>query len=182
MSKKQKTFHPLTHENLDIKNELLNMARKASTVNGDDALTSRLASVLIYSNITEYLAQNLLDNLTYYAKHGTYQYFAGILFVEKMSEQSSERMTLGTIISELKKFNFPDKMEIIDDFEKISKSRNRIFHNFGKSDLDTILQMLKDDLPLIVEKCEEVINKVNTIYLGLGKILAQDNAQQGTEK
>lgn len=163
-------FQPLMHQDINIKQELLTMARKAANENGEDGLSSRLASVLIYSNIAEYLAQNLLDNLTYYAKMGTYNYYGGIMFVEKISSRE-KNLTLGSIICEIEKFSFPDKQAIVECFKKISESRNRIFHNFAKSDLDTIVEMVNDDLPSIMAKCEEVINKVDTIYVGLGKVL-----------
>ena len=168
--KQVKTFHPFTHENLEIKNELLNLARNAKLQNKDNKLEDNLASVLIYSSIAEYLAENLLQNLTHFIKTSSYNNFAGILFLEKVSEREGH-MTLGAMIKELEKFSFPDKKDILSCFNGVCSSRNRIFHDLAKSDIETVTKMLIVDLPIIQEKCEELITRINTIYAGLGKIL-----------
>ncbi len=167
----KKKFQPFTHENLEIKNELLQMARNARPSTGEDRkLENDLASVLIYSNIAEYLAENLLENLNHFVRESTYKDFAGILYVESVSSDNGN-MTLGMTIRQIEKFNFPDKVKILACFRKITESRNRIFHNFAKSDIETIGELVNKDLPIIQDECEEVITRVNTIYVGLGKIL-----------
>lgn len=174
MAKKKvekKKFQPFTHENLDIKNELLQMARNARPVSGQERkLENDLASVLIYSNIAEYLAENLLENLNHFVRESTYRDFAGILYVESVSSDNSN-MTLGMTVRQIGKFNFPDKTKILACFRKITESRNRIFHNFAKSDIETIGELVNKDLPIIQDECEEVITRINTIYIGLEKIL-----------
>lgn len=177
-NKPVKTFHPFTHENLDIKNELLNLARKARASGEERKLENDLASILLYSSIAEYLAENLFENLTYFVKTSTYNNFAGILFVEKISNKDNH-MTLGEMMREIDKFSFPDKKEIMKCFDAVCTARNRIFHDLAKSDINSITEMLSKDLPLIQEKCEELIAKINTIYLGLGKVLLppQPNVQ-----
>jgi hypothetical protein len=167
VDKKKKKFQPFVHDNLEIKNELLQLARKAKE---SSSIENDLASVLIYSNIAEYLAENLLDTLNHFIYTNSYNGFGGILFVESVSR--SGKKTLNQTVEELSKFNFPDKVGILDCFRKIAESRNRIFHNFAKSDIDSIKELLEKDLPIIQEECEEVINKINTIYAGLQKILA----------
>ena len=57
-------------------------------------------------------------------------------------------------------------------FEKIAESRNRIFHNFAKSDIETIKKLIQTDLPVIQDECEDLITRINTIYVGLQKILS----------
>ncbi len=174
MAKKKsekKKFQPFTHENLDIKNELLQMARNARPASGQERkLENDLASVLIYSNIAEYLAENLLENLNHFVRESTYKDFAGILYIESVSSDNSN-MTLGMTIRQIEKFNFPDKIKILACFRKITESRNRIFHNFAKSDIGIIGELVNKDLPIIQDECEEVIIRINTIYTGLGKIL-----------
>jgi uncharacterized protein with HEPN domain len=171
-----KKFQPFTHENLEIKNELLNMARQARVNVPEKKIENDLASVLIYSSIAEYLAENLIDNLTHFVKTSTYNDFAGILFIKKINTR--EKMPLGIIIQELDKFEFPDKTEIINCFRNISSSRNRIFHNLAKSDLDETVELLSKDLPIIQERCEDLITRINTIYAGLSKILVQTQQEK----
>lgn len=171
MTRKKKqtsAFQPFVHENLELKNELVELAR--SNIN-DDAIEKRLSAVLIYSNIAEYLAENLLDNLNHFIFQNSYKSFWGILYIETASWNSTR--TLGQIIPELKKFSFPDKEWILNCLQKIVESRNKIFHNFWKSDIDTMQDLLTSDLPTIASKTEEFIRKINTVYWWLQKILSE---------
>lgn len=169
-SSKNKKFAPFTHENIDIKNELLQLARNARKQDQERKLENELASVLIYSNIAEYLAENLLENLNHFVKQSTYKDFGGILFLENVCSPDRKR-TLNQVVDEIQKFSFPDKINILSCLRKIAESRNRIFHNFAKSDLETIKELINKDLPIIQDECEDVITRINTIYAGLGKIL-----------
>jgi len=99
--------------------------------------------------------------------------------LEKVSEREGH-MTLGMMVKELGKFSFPDKKDIISCFNEVSGSRNRIFHDLAKSDIGTITKMLIIDLPIIQEKCEELITRINTIYAGLGKVLLPQNQSTQT--
>lgn len=169
MSKnKKKKFQPFVHDHLDIKNELLQLAR--NTKPDERKLENYLASVLIYSNIAEYLAENLLENLNHFIHEASYKNYGAILYIESASKPNS-RMTLNQMVGEIEKFNFPDKSNILNNFKKIAESRNKIFHNFAKSDIETIKVLIEHDLPIIQEECEEVIKRVNTVYIGLQKIL-----------
>lgn len=175
MKKNNKKFIPLTHDHLSIKNELLQIARNIGTEENESfklSLQADLASVLIYSNIAEYLAENLLENLNHYIKNSTYKDFAGILFINHSSSDKNN-MTLGTVTKELDKFEFPDKTNILKSFKKLSESRNKIFHNLAKSSTDEVIQLLQKDLPDIKDEAEKLINSINTIYAGLQKILNQ---------
>jgi uncharacterized protein with HEPN domain len=174
MAKKKasaKRFQPFIHDNLQIKNELLEMARKARNVTSEKKLEDALASILIYSNIAEYLAEYLFQHLNYFVRESTYKDFAGILYIENVSTNNSN-VTLGGYIKEIQKFNFPDKLKILECFQKICKSRNRIFHNFAKCDIETLTNLVAQDLPIIQDECEELIGRINIIFEGLQKILA----------
>lgn len=173
--KQNEKFVPFHHEHLDIKQELLQMARNIKTSEQEQTTTNiqiDLASVLIYSNMTEYLAENLLESLNYHVKKSTYREFAGILYINCTYSEDSN-MTLGALIKELNKFSFPDKENILKSFKKISESRNRIFHNLAKSSLDEIGKLIKEDLPTIKEQTEKLIEKIDIIYAGLQKILVK---------
>lgn len=167
MKDKKKKFQPFIHENLEIKNELIQLARNARV--NERKLENDLASVLIYSNIAEYLAENLLETLNHFIYQNSYKDFAGILFVKSVSRPG--KMTLNQTVSEIEKFSFPDKENILACLRKIAEARNKIFHNFAKSDLNSIKELLNTDLPIIQDECEAVIIKINTIYAGLNKIL-----------
>lgn len=173
--KQNEKFVPFHHEHLDIKQELLQMARNIKTPEQEQTTTNiqiDLASVLIYSNMTEYLAENLLESLNYHVKKSTYKEFAGILYINCTYSEDSN-MPLGALIKELNKFSFPDKENILKSFKKISESRNRIFHNLAKSSLDEISKLIKEDLPTIKEQTEKLIEKIDIIYAGLQKILVK---------
>lgn len=179
MAKKKTTdnFQPFTHANIEIKNELLALARKAKSLGQQAEVENYLASVLIYSSLAEYLAENLLTNLTHFIRTSSYNSFGGILFVEKITSREG-KLNLGTLITELKKFNFPDKENILDCFEKICIARNRLFHDLAKSDTESLTNMFSKDLPDIQNRCEEVISRINTIYGGLGKIFIPSTGQE----
>ena len=158
---------PFIHKNLEIKNELIELARKLRE--GDFKLENALASVVIYSNIAEYLAEHLLENLNYLVKESSYKYFSGFVYIA--STYSTERnMTLGTYIHELRKFSFPDKENILGHFRNICEARNRIFHNFARSDIEEIKKFIDNDLPGIQDECEELLKKMNIVYDGLQKL------------
>lgn len=177
MSKKKvnEKFIPFQHEHLDIKQELLQMARNIKKPDQEDmSVQIDLASVLIYSNLTEYLAENLLESLNHYVKKSTYKEFAGILYINHTYSED-DNMTLGILIKELNKFSFPDKESILKSFKKISESRNRIFHNLAKSSIEEIGKLLHEDLPTIKHESEKLIEKIDIIYAGLQKILVKEN-------
>ena len=180
MTKKKnvtKKFQPFIHENLQIKNELLEMARKARNATSEKKLEDALASILIYSNIAEYLAEYLFQHLNYFVKESTYKDFAGILYIENVLSNNSN-VTLGGYIKEIQKFHFPDKEKILECFQKVCKSRNRIFHNFAKCDIESLTELVAQDLPIIQDECEELIIKINIIFIGLQKILASTTKPQ----
>lgn len=170
---KKENFIPFIHDELQIKQELLQIAR--NNIEGDNketylSIQKDLSSVLIYSNMTEYLAHHLLDSLNYYLRSNTYKNFSAILYIENTYDEN-KNMTLGNLTTELNKINFPDKINVIKIFDQIAKSRNKIFHNLAKSNLQEIQDLLQKDLPLIKKNTEDLISKIDIIYNGLNKIL-----------
>ena len=174
-----KKFQPFFHENLDIKNELLQLARNAKT--GEKKLETDLASVLIYSNIAEYLAEHLLSTLNHFIHQVSYTNYAAILYVNSVFK-SGRKMTLNQTVEEIEKFQFPDKENILKNLKNIAESRNRLFHNFAKSNLSEIQNLLATDLPIIQNECEEVITRINTVYAGLQKILLPQQSNSPVQK
>jgi uncharacterized protein with HEPN domain len=148
-------FQPFTHDNLDLKNELVSLSRSLKSKNDSE---SHLVSVFIYISIAEYLATHLLDNLRYFVYKGNYYQYAGILSIDERSDNKIR--TLGQVISELKKYDFPDKKAILETFDRISKLRNNIFHNLAKVDQNGLTKMLTSDLPEIENLTEDIIEKM----------------------
>lgn len=177
MAKQKKTFVPFAHDDLELKNQLIDYARVLSVKKDAEA---QLASAMIYASFTEYIAGHLLDNMRYLMYQTTYNQYAGILFVDERDD--SEVRMMGKTIHLLQKFSFPDKTDILRLLSEVSKSRNNLFHNFARADLEG-LEVLNEDIQTIKERSEEIFQKVNTVYAGLQKILMpeQEMASDLTE-
>jgi uncharacterized protein with HEPN domain len=169
---KQKKFVFLGHDNQDLKNQLLNYSRELRKKQGFE---NQLAATFIHVSFAEYLANNLVENLRYLMHQGTYNQYAGILFIDE--RRSRKVRTLGQLIEELRKYSFPDKEEILAILIEIKDLRNNIFHNFASADLGELERIIVTDLVSIQDKTEELLKKVNTIYTGLQKILLPTNAE-----
>lgn len=166
MKNKEKKFIPFGHENLDLKKELVNHARSLKDKTDFD---SQLVSTFLYISFAEYLGNHLLVNLRHLVNIGTYNQFAGILFIDETDDSRSK--TIGQILKEIDKFDFPDKKGIKILLSQIQKLRNKFFHTFIESNIKELEKMIKDDLPQIREKTEDLITKIDVIYAGLWKIL-----------
>lgn len=174
MAKKDQQFKFFIHENLELKKQLLEIARSKRT-------NEPLASALIYASIAEYLAENLLENLRNLVYRASYEQFAGILFVDERADDSKK--TMGHIVRELSKYFFSDKDEVIRLLGRIAECRNNLFHNLAKiTPADT--HGLDEALRVIPESVEELIYKIDVIYAGFQKILVvaqqQSAAGQGS--
>lgn len=172
-NKQHRKFIPFSHDNLELKNGLINYARDLRQKTGFE---NQIASTFIYISFVEYLANNLLQNLRYFTYLGSYNQYAGIIFIDE--RDSNKVKTLGQIIGEIDKFNFPDKVEVINLFSEVSTARNKIFHNFASVDLEGLEKILTDDLVAVQDKTEELLQKINVIYAGLQKILLQPQVEQ----
>ena len=175
--KPKKNFLPFTHQDLELKNGLLQYARDLRAKQGFE---NQLASGFIYASFTEYLGDHLLENLKFFIYKGTYNQYAGILFIDETT--AADQLTLGQIIGKLKKYSFPDKEGILELFEGICKARNTIFHNFANSDISGLEKIITEDLITIQDKTEELLNKINVIYVGLQTILLPRNQVSGQNK
>src|SRR3989339_659624 len=161
-SQKTSKFIPWSHENLELKNELLNMARQMRL---KTEFENQLAATFIYISFVEYLANNLLGNLRYYTYIGSYTQYAGIIFIDE--RQHRKTRTLGQAIEELTKYQFPDKESIIHLIKIISVTRNKIFHSFATCGIEELRKIVNEDLIDIQEKSEELLQKINIVYVGM---------------
>ncbi len=171
MSKK---FKPFEHDNLELKNELIDYAR---SISGKNDIESQLACAMIYANFAEYMAWHLLETMRHYMYASTYNAYAGLLFTDQRTKEDDRPKTFGHLVGELEGYGFPDKEELIATFRQISKLRNNLFHNFAKLNRRTFKKVFSEDINSIKELTEEVFAKINTIYTGLQKILVQDTEE-----
>jgi len=170
-------FVPFAHEDLELKNYLIEYARTLSTKEDAEA---QIACAVIYASFAEYMAGHLLDNLRYLVYQTTYRDYAGILYQDERDDKKIR--TMGQTINLLRAFGFPDKEDILRLLEQVSKSRNNLFHNFAKADAKGF-EVLDADIARIKEDTEEIFAKVNTIYAGLQKIIIDpDQATSLTTK
>lgn len=158
MVKKQ----PLEHENLDLKNNLLQSAR---TMWSSGDFEKQLASLIIYTSFAEYLAEFMLRSVRYAVERASYHTYGGIVhsLSEPSNSKSSQRpLNMSDYVSRLEGYSFPDKDNILPLLKNIAKARNDLFHNFARikpsegSRLDKYSSDIHDDT-------EDLIDRVNVV-------------------
>lgn len=169
----KKKFKPFEHDDLELKNALIDYARGISSKTEVEAV---LACAMIYASFAEYIAGHLLDNLRHLVYQTTYRDFAAIVYIDQRSNK--ETRTMNKVARLLRDFEFPDKRAIIELIEEIARSRNNLFHNFALID-EKKSEVFDGDVKTIRESTEELFTKVNTVYAGLQKILL--NPEQASE-
>lgn len=168
-----KKFKPFEHDDLELKNQLIDYARK---IKDTDTMEAQLGCAMIYASFAEYMAGHLLDNLRHLMYQSTYRDFAALLFVDQRPKKSDKPLTMGGTVGRLKTYGFPDKEAILELLASIGNSRNNLFHNFAKSDVKGF-EVLTADIESIKEDSEELFEKINTLYIALRKVLLP--AEQG---
>lgn len=176
MSQQKKKINPLSHEDLALKQWMLKFARDLAE---KDGFENGLAGAMIYSSFSEYLAENLLENLKYFVYKGTYDQYAGILFIDETKSGKSKK-TLGQNITELERFNFPDKEGILKCLRNITEARNNMLHQFARTDIEGLKKIVLQDVSTIRQETEELVQKIDTVYAGLKKILTAANQNSET--
>ncbi len=171
MAAQNKKINPLNHDDLALKQWMLKFARDLSEKEGFE---NGLAGAMIYSSFSEYLAENLLENLKYFVYKGTYDQYAGILFIDETKSGRSKR-TLGQNVTELERFNFPDKDGILKCLRNITEARNKMLHQFARTDVEGLKKIILQDVSTIRLETEELVHKIDIVYAGLKKILLAAN-------
>lgn len=90
-----------------------------------DELNSKLAASLIYANLAEYMA----DNLLFIIKFKINTKIGSSKLKINLNEVKGESTTLERAIKKLKGYDFSKKKVILPLLEKIKDSRNKLFHN-----------------------------------------------------
>lgn len=94
-------------------------------------------------------AVNFTENMTYEAFiNDKKTKFAAVRAVEVVGEASNK-------VSEENKQKYPDIPWI-----EMRGIRNRIIHNYDDIDLEILWKVIKNDLPVLIRKLEEIIDEV----------------------
>lgn len=159
-------FIPFEHKNLEYINGSLNLARQQRQ---SGTLEGMMASTLIYTNLVEYLTNNLLENLQQMIFILTYHSFNSVFFV-KNKEITKVKLpkTLGQLREILSSYEFPDSQAFLGLLQKFSEVRNAIFHRLltiSKKELD--LGIVDKQFSDLRDLAEEILDKYNTIIKGI---------------
>lgn len=164
MYKNIQNYIPFQHENLDFKNSVINNARNQDKTKVEGIMTS----VLIYTNLVDYLAKHLLDNLNQMVSISTFNKFGGIIFYDGSTKKTN--ISLGELQRELGCFEFPNKSDFIDSINEFKKLRNDVMHNLMRLDPTDTTKKFDSDLKRITEIAEDILAKYNAIVVGLTAI------------
>ena len=125
-SKMPTDFEPIDHKNLDFLSRSLKEAR---TNIKDIDVQKKISAVLWLANHVEYLTKDLIRNLRRLIKISSYKKFNGTFFWPfQPEEENLKKMTLGNLINELGRFNFPDRMAILDLLNRFNDNRIKLIH------------------------------------------------------
>lgn len=159
-------FIPFEHQNLEYINGSLNLARQQRQSGTAEGM---MAAAVIYTNLVEYLASNLLDNLQQMIFLLSQRSFHSIFFVKsRIKDKSRSPRTLGQLRYNLADYEFPNSANFLLLIEKFASTRNAIFHRLltvSKKDLDE--GKVDEQFSILHNLAEEILDKYNTIIQGV---------------
>jgi hypothetical protein len=153
---------PFFHEEIEVKKKFLELAREFKN---SDELEKELASAMLYANMSEYLAYNLIESLKQSIYSGSKAFWNGSIYVN-LSGNKDNRMTIGQIAVELRKFGFPSKEIIIPLLDRIAQNRNTIMHKMLRTPAGR-LEEIDQSIRELAEDTEELVIAIDDIYRGL---------------
>lgn len=159
-------FIPFEHQNLEYINGSLNLARQQRQSGTAEGM---MAATVIYTNLVEYLATNLLSNLDQMIFLLSYHGFNGVFFVKsKTTKQKRPPRTLGQLSSALDNFEFPDNKDFLSLLQRFSSTRNIIFHRLLAVSQEELNKGVVDQqFTDLHNLAEEILDKYNTITRGI---------------
>lgn len=158
---------PFEHKDLEYINNSLNLAR---TQRLSKTLEGMMSATLIYTNLVEYLADNLLENLHHMIYLASYRDFQGTFFMKNQDAIKSEPpKPLGKLINSLGHYEFSDSTGFLKLLEEFSKKRNKIFHRLLKVSKEEI-SGIDTEFVALHDMAEEVLNKYNAITTGTATV------------
>ena len=169
MYKNIQNFMPFEHDNLEFKNNIIAVARSQDKTKFEGIFTA----VLIYTNLVDYLAKHLLDNLNKMVSIYTFKNFGGVFYFDGSSKKSN--LPLGGLHNELRCFDFPNKEDFLNSLDEFKKIRNQVMHNLMQVDPDDKTNKFDKDMQKVGEIAEDVLSKYNTIVGGITAIWNQIN-------
>ncbi|HRH31866.1 MAG TPA: hypothetical protein PLK06_00920, partial [bacterium] len=170
-----KTFVPFNHEKAEIKNSLIEIARKQDRATVEGAL----AATMIYANLVDYLGGHLLENLRRMISIYTFQKFGGVFHADYSKAETN--IPLGKLIKELQSFEFPQKNDFIAQLKGFSKLRNRVMHELMKLDTSDPTQDMDTDITRIAQFAEQILEKYNVLTTGVAAIWNLAQQQPGSD-
>jgi hypothetical protein len=177
---------PFTHEDLDLKKKFLDLANNYQTKaleysdkeDGELSLAYALASALLYMNTADYLAEYLVKNISTMLLEATNHYYFGAVAIKP---QKFTKHSIGRSITELKKYEFARKNDVIEKLTEINTARNRIAHQILKtkaSDLEEIDKSLSE----LSTKTQELVEIIDQIQIGMPPRNLSDEINKLVEK
>ncbi|GEM_PF-1700356 len=158
---------PFEHKDLEYINNSLNLARNQRT---SGKLEGMMSATLIYTNLVEYLADNLLVNLHHSIYLASYRDFQGTFFMKSQETIRKELpKPLGKLIYSLEQYEFPDSTGFLRLLEKFGEKRNKIFHRLLKIPKEELAGIDADFIALH-NMAEEVLNKYNALTAGMATV------------
>jgi len=155
---------PFEHENLEYINNSLNLARQQRA---SDNLEGMMSATLIYTNLVEYLADNLLQNLHHAVHLASSRDFQATFFMKNQDTiKKGPPKPLGKLVESLGRYEFPDSSGFLNLLEKFGKNRNNIFHGLLKTPKEK-LGDVDNDFVALHDTAEEILNKYNLITSGM---------------
>ncbi len=168
MYKNIHSYVPFAHDHIEFKNGLINFARQQNKSTPEGAFSA----VLIYANVTDYLARHLLENLLKMISVQSFNKFGGVLFLE--GDKKRTNLPLGELCKELKLFNFPDKDDFLHLLDEFNKLRIEVMHKLMEIEPGDTARKLDTSINRIGEIAEDLLTKYSAISSGLG--VAWNNA------
>lgn len=152
---------PFIHEEIEVKQKFLEVARGFAAA---DDFEKELAAAMLYANLCEYMSSHLLESLKQVVFSGSKAFWNGTVYVD--GRDTSDKLTIGQIATELKIYGFPSKELIVPLLVRIAKNRNKIMHNMLRiplSEMDQIDTAIRQ----LIQDTEELVDLVDDIYRGL---------------
>lgn len=171
-------YIPFEHDNLEYINNLIAFARSQKSKKTSEGA---IASVVIYSNLAEYLAGNLVKNMRHMIYLVSYFQLQGILFI-KSTEEKSNPKTLGQLKNDLSNYEFPDKGDFLKLINELNIKRNNLLHRLMTPKNEKGINELDTDIEIMQIKAEEMLQKYNVITEGLKSIWSKITTVQPIEE
>lgn len=152
---------PFLHDEIEVKKKFLELARDFAS---SGEMEKELASVMLYANLSEYLAFHLLESLKQVVFSGSRTFWNGVVYYD--SRSSDQKLTIGQIAKELQKYGFPSKELIIPILDRIAVNRNKVMHNMLRLPSSRLLE-IDDAVKELVGDSEELVSLIDDIYRGL---------------